>query len=136
MSLRELNNKLNHVRTYVGSDGKLHSVDGNGADTVLNFNNINKPLRVSGVLTVLSYVSIPTFGHNLRINCTRLKVPSSTGHVYLWGASTIEWSASSCLTIGTLSEGVSEINAKEYEYMLIRYASSEQASFIVTVEWI
>ena len=36
----ELNNKLSQVRTYVGTDGKLHSVDGTGADTVLNFSSI------------------------------------------------------------------------------------------------
>lgn len=28
------------VRTYVGDDGKLHSVDGTGADTVLNFSSL------------------------------------------------------------------------------------------------
>mgnify|MGYP001076185972 CR=1 FL=1 len=36
----ELNNKLSQVRTYVGTDGKLHSVDGTGADTVLNFSSV------------------------------------------------------------------------------------------------
>ena len=35
--LDDLNNSLGKVRTYVGSDGKLHFVDASGADTVLPF---------------------------------------------------------------------------------------------------
>lgn len=31
---------LTNVRTYVGDDGKLHFTDSAGADTVLNFNNL------------------------------------------------------------------------------------------------
>lgn len=33
-----LNDSLGQVRTYVGSDGKLHFVDASGADSVLPFN--------------------------------------------------------------------------------------------------
>lgn len=39
-SLSSLNTNLSNVRTYVGEDGKLHFTDSAGADTVLNFNNI------------------------------------------------------------------------------------------------
>ena len=34
-----LNDSLGQVKTYVGSDGKLHFVDASGADTVLPFSN-------------------------------------------------------------------------------------------------
>ena len=37
--VKEINNNLTKVKTYVGTDGKLHSVDGTGADTVLNFSS-------------------------------------------------------------------------------------------------
>ena len=36
-AVKELNGSLSKVRTYVGSDGKLHFVNANGADTVLPF---------------------------------------------------------------------------------------------------
>lgn len=32
-----INNNLTQIKTYVGSDGKLHFTDVSGADTVLNF---------------------------------------------------------------------------------------------------
>ncbi len=35
----EVNNSLSKVKTYVGSDGKLHFVDASGADAVLNFSS-------------------------------------------------------------------------------------------------
>ena len=43
----ELNTNLDKVRTYVGSDGKLHFVNASGADTVLNFSS----LKVSSLET-------------------------------------------------------------------------------------
>ena len=36
-----LNDSLGQVKTYVGSDGKLHFVDASGADTVLPFNGLD-----------------------------------------------------------------------------------------------
>ena len=38
LAVKELNNSLDKVKTYVGSDGKLHFVDASGADTALPFN--------------------------------------------------------------------------------------------------
>jgi len=37
-TVSELNSSLDKVRTYVGTDGKIHFVNSAGADTVLNFN--------------------------------------------------------------------------------------------------
>lgn len=37
--VKEINNDLSKVNTYVGSDGKLHFVNSAGADTVLNFSS-------------------------------------------------------------------------------------------------
>ena len=56
----ELNNKLTQVRTYVGTDGKLHSVDGTGADTVLNFNRIAKiqSVKAKSIIAESDYIGI------------------------------------------------------------------------------
>lgn len=40
LALKEVNNSLNKVKTYVGSDGKLHFTDASGADSVLPFTNV------------------------------------------------------------------------------------------------
>lgn len=37
--ITELNQKINKVKTYVGSDGKLHFTDASGADSVLPFSS-------------------------------------------------------------------------------------------------
>lgn len=39
IALKQVNSNLVKVRTYVGSDGKLHFVDASGADSVLPFSN-------------------------------------------------------------------------------------------------
>lgn len=41
-AVKELNSSLTKVKTYVGSDGKLHFVDAKGADSVLPFSGSNK----------------------------------------------------------------------------------------------
>lgn len=49
-----LNNSLTKVKTYVGSDGKLHFTDASGADSVLPFSNIkivNGTFRASNAET-------------------------------------------------------------------------------------
>lgn len=133
--VKELNNKIDRVGTYVGEDGKLHSVDGNGADTVLNFNNLDMPLRIIGGSTAQRYVTIPTFRHNIKINCASLSVPNS-GHVYIWGSDVVDFSTTSAQQLGALSRGEFEINAKDYNYVIVRHASSDNASFNITVNWI
>lgn len=44
---KALNDKVSKVRTYVGSDGKLHFVDASGADTVLNFSSAKEITSVN-----------------------------------------------------------------------------------------
>lgn len=134
--VKELSNKIDQIRTYVGTDGKLHSVDGTGADTVLYFNNLDMPLRIIGGSTAQRYVTIPTFRHNLKINCASLSVPSSNGHVYLWGSDAVDFSTASVQQLGALSRGEFEVNAKDYNYVIVRHASSDNASFHITVNWI
>lgn len=46
-AIKEVNNSLKTVKTYVGEDGKLHFVDSEGADSVLPFSSAK-----SGVFTV------------------------------------------------------------------------------------
>ena len=44
-----LNSNVTNVKTYVGTDGKLHFVNSAGADTALNFSS-NKPMTI-GIFT-------------------------------------------------------------------------------------
>lgn len=46
LAVKELNESLGNVRTYVGSDGKLHFVDASGADSVLPFSSSIKEIIV------------------------------------------------------------------------------------------
>ena len=39
-SLNTTNSNMKKIKTYVGTDGKLHFVDATGADSVLPFNNV------------------------------------------------------------------------------------------------
>ena len=43
-----LNDETNNINIYVGEDGKLHFVDKDGADTVLNFNSNTNPTALYG----------------------------------------------------------------------------------------
>ncbi len=58
--VKELDNNLKNCRTYVGTDGKLHSVDGTGADTVLNFSKISKvqSVKAKTITAVSDYIGI------------------------------------------------------------------------------
>lgn len=70
--VKELNNKLAQVRTYVGADGKLHSVDGNGADTVLPFKGSapTSPVIIENV-DVKQYLAIKTYGKSIKIDAVK-----------------------------------------------------------------
>lgn len=71
-ALNQLNNKLAQVRTYVGADGKLHSVDGNGADTVLPFkvSAPTSPVVIENV-DVKQYLAIKTYGKSIKIDAVK-----------------------------------------------------------------
>lgn len=65
---KALNDKVSKVRTYVGSDGKLHFVDASGADTVLNFSG-GKKLK-SFVLTGTAKGSGGIYvGNSITVTC-------------------------------------------------------------------
>lgn len=133
-AVKELSNKLTQVRTYVGEDGKLHSVDGTGADTVLNFSNtLTDPFRIICTTNALCYPSIPTGGHNIRLTVTSMnsdKIPS------IYGSSQIDFSTTTATKIGNLQKAIMDIEAKEYKYLIIRYGSSNNSSFTTKIEWI
>ena len=42
LAVKELNSNMRLIKTYVGTDGKLHSVDATGADSVLPFSSDKK----------------------------------------------------------------------------------------------
>lgn len=42
LAVKELNSNMSLIKTYVGTDGKLHSVDATGADSVLPFSSVTK----------------------------------------------------------------------------------------------
>lgn len=46
-----INSNMGGIRTYVGSDGKLHFVDAGGADTALNFSAGNYRITVNFTLS-------------------------------------------------------------------------------------
>lgn len=48
-AVQELNSSLGQVKTYVGSDGKLHFVDASGADSVLPFSS--SPTKMTMLIT-------------------------------------------------------------------------------------
>ena len=49
-----INNNLTQIKTYVGSDGKLHFIDASGADAVLNFSS-TRVAKVKARITVHDY---------------------------------------------------------------------------------
>lgn len=132
--VNEVIKKLGQVRTYVGADGKLHSVDGTGADTALNFSNTpTDPLRLICTTNALCYPSIPTCGHNIRLTVTSM---SSDKIPIIYGSSQMEFSTTTVTKIGNLQKAIMDIEAKEYKYLIIRYGSSNSSSFTAQIEWI
>lgn len=64
-AVKGLNESLQTVRTYVGSDGKLHFVDASGADSVLPFSSVKE---INGSFTLdtgtTTNLTFPTSGYS------------------------------------------------------------------------
>lgn len=59
-NLQNTNTNISKIKTYVGSDGKLHFVDSAGADSVLPFNKDIKLSQFKISYTNVSYTDIET----------------------------------------------------------------------------
>lgn len=106
-----LNGKVSKIKTYVGSDGKLHFVDASGADTALNFSlklrkvgsrsgngtisatSISgyKNLKASDFIMVPTYISVSsiggTSGNGSYSNTPTLSYTASSGTITIANAS-------------------------------------------------
>ena len=70
------------MKTYVGTDGKLHFVNSAGADTALNFSN--KGNYASGTVTFSTSPTTITLGFKPKYICVYL---SKTANTYNYGIS-------------------------------------------------
>lgn len=83
--LTDLNSSLTKVKTYVGSDGKLHFVDAKGADSVLPFSGSNKYID--------SNIQVTGGENNTTTNDYSVVVPSNVktctifSNVFAWAPS-------------------------------------------------
>lgn len=134
-SVNQLNNKLANVRTYVGTDGKLHSVDGTGADTVLNFKNtFSDEMSLSCKINSSDLgITIPTWGHNIKISPITI-VDNKYVHVYGSndGTSFLE-------NFGTIeNELIIDIKSTGYKYLSLsgRPSGSSNAWIAIKIQWI
>ena len=53
--MQNTNTNISKIKTYVGSDGKLHFVDSAGADSALNFNRTPNVVRVRTFIESMQY---------------------------------------------------------------------------------
>ncbi len=99
----EINSNISGIRTYVGTDGKIHFVDGAGADTVLNFSKGYQLIKIGSYNTynVSTYNCTGVSGYrNLTANDFIFKV---TGFKYtivnnIYPQNALEWSISGRLS--------------------------------------
>lgn len=98
-----INSNISGIRTYVGTDGKIHFVDGAGADTVLNFSKGYQLIKIGSYNTynVSTYNCTGVSGYrNLTANDFIFKV---TGFKYtivnnIYPQNALEWSISGRLS--------------------------------------
>ena len=130
-----LNSNGSNVKTYVGTDGKIHFVDWTGADTALNFSSgissvIIPEIKLSGKLSAFTSNSSQencgssvTNTDNVKITCTgftSLFIESSTKTV----------SVTLCKSDGTTSKSnySAEMDISGCDYIILGIPSSATIS--------
>lgn len=137
-----LNTNMNKVKTYVGSDGKLHFVDASGADTVLNFSGgITIPrlmLQINGQFTEVQFDTKKStklsIGNVITTNSSTASSGLSGFDAY--STKTLEGTndlSGTWTTLHTLKngEGVSNLNISQYNYIRLRCVSSGAFHFVI-----
>lgn len=114
--VKEINNNLAKVKTYVGTDGKLHSVDGTGADTVLNFSSGIKKVQAVRDKTITAdsdYVGIVAVTANATPG--DIKINGEIKSSELTGTSSVHY----VLHDGKAGDKISLTSSANYIYLCI-----------------
>ena len=117
-----------------GADAKYYAQIGADAASkkTLGSGVIDTPLRIIGGVKSDKYVSVPTFGRDIRITCTAL----GQSNVMIHGSDIADFSTVTAEDIRKLTKEVFDISAKDYKYIIIRCASTMTTYFTATIEWI
>ncbi len=128
----EINSNISGIRTYVGTDGKIHFVDGAGADTVLNFSTAPKIINLG---TGTSFNVSSYNGYQKFTNSNFFIIPESIGNFSI--ADTQMGGGSANTTSITLpisksynaQNGVLTCSAQLNLSFYVRYSSGSGGSF-------
>ncbi len=128
----QINSNISGIRTYVGTDGKIHFVDGAGADTVLNFSTAPKIINLG---TGTSFNVSSYNGYQKFTNSNFFIIPESIGNFSI--ADTQMGGGSANTTSITLpisksynaQNGVLTCSAQLNLSFYVRYSSGSGGSF-------
>ena len=106
-----LNSNASKIKTYVGTDGKIHFVNSAGADTALNFSSGNNTTKLLSINISCRVVGGGVFQYGSGV--VTLSYDSNGNFVELTGSTTFSWNGtggtSSSYGAGTCSVTVGSI---------------------------
>ena len=134
MEFGNIHDDTSKIKTYVGSDGKLHFVNKAGADTVLNFSGAKNLLNIE--LAVYTMAASAYYGnmYNSIIPCEQYKkikirtVEDGSLTLYLYGGNGNSQNIKLLYTHSLNQTYSSEINIEEYDYVFIVNSTGRRAN--------
>lgn len=117
---------VRNIKTYVGSDSKLHFVDLTGADTALNFSSgagdtvINCSCNNSGPNNATNYTDFNLTNVWDKIKVTGWTHSNASGSAYIKAGDTIIWSSGS---------PTGEINISSYKGQLLAFHAQAYGAY-------